>query len=279
MSRRHAMLPYIINKIEDLPTEDQELAKRHYTPKDGVLVLDLKDDMDKRVQGLTTNNNQLKTEKLQLKDQLAKFEGIDPLEYKKTQEELKSLKDKGSSPSREEIISQVRTELQKQYDEKLVAGVERANRIEQLHKSVLLQQEITEAFLKHGVLPDAIGVATPFVASRAEVVEHEGKFKSRIKGNNGSFEVSVQQGGDGFKTVDELVGELKVQPTLAFLFEGSKADGTGGNNKKSSDADDVKGTINLESIKSKAEMRGNISIQSAFIEKFGSDAYLLLPDK
>ena len=273
------MLPYIINKIEDLPTEDQELAKRHYTPKDGVLVLDLKDDMDKRVQGLTTNSNQLKTEKLQLKDQLAKFEGIDPLEYKKTQEELKSLKDKGSSPSREEIISQVRTELQKQYDEKLVAGVERANRIEQLHKSVLLQQEITEAFLKHGVLPDAIGVATPFVASRAEVVEHEGKFKSRIKGNNGSFEVSVQQGGDGFKTVDELVGELKVQPTLAFLFEGSKADGTGGNNKKSSDADDVKGTINLESIKSKAEMRGNISIQSAFIEKFGSDAYLLLPDK
>lgn len=284
------MLQYKRSSLDGL--EDAE--KKHYMEKGGVFLLGVDDSGDERVQGLIKNRNEALAEKEALEKKVRDLEksngGGEALASAKTQiaELEKKLVDAGKSGKfSEDQVSQIKKDIEAEYKTKLS---ERETELQMIRDRVAraqLESSIKDALTKAGAKKGAFEMMTAFLRDRGDVVEGEiGVSEVRVKKLKGEgHEVSTKDGERSvFKTMSELVEELKVNPDYGFVFEGSKASGGGaektGTNgqapKFDGDFSNVRARSDLNTPAKKAGFLGYLREKTGDDQK-AQDEYFALP--
>lgn len=273
-----------------------DAEKQHYQEKNGRFVLDVDDKSDERVQGLIKNKNEALAEKEKLQSRVKELErtGGNAGELEKSKARVAELeaqlKEAGKSGKySEEQVAQIKQDIENEYKTKLD---EKENALKSINEKVATSQRegsIKDALTKAGVRSGAVGMMTAYLKDRVDVVEGDtGGFSIRIKKEDGSgHEVSTKD-GSVFKTVHELVEEIKTKPDYGFAFEGSKASGGGaegnvpggvpGGNSGSGAFANVKARSDLKDHKSKSEYLEHLREVHGGDEQKAMSEYFSLPE-
>lgn len=212
-----------------------DAEKQHYKEAEGGngYVLDLDDKNDERVQGLIQNRNAALAEKDQLQAKLKEFEGIDPKAAKEATAKIQSLEDRlakaKTDGSSDEKVERIKADLQAEYDKVVQEKDQKINSLEQQFTKTMKNDSIKSALRQAGVREAAVDMLQTYLDSRVTVVTGDtGQLSARVLKNDGSgdYEVSTKD-GSVYKSVEELVEDMKVDKNFAFVFDGSKASGGG----------------------------------------------------
>lgn len=284
------MLQYLRQSLEGLT----DAEKQHYKEKDGRFILDVDDKDDERVQGLIKNKNEALAEKERLQNKVKELEAgggagkeLDTAKSRIAELETQ-LKDASKSGKySEEHVNQIKRDLENEYKSKLD---EKDQALKTVHDRVATAQRetaIKDALTQAGVKKGAIGMLTSYLKDRVDVVEGDtGVFSVRIKKEDGQgHEVSTKD-GSVFKSVVELVDDIKANSDYGFAFEGSKASGSGAEGPKGSDGSagnngafgHIKARADLKSHKEKAEYLEHLRTAHDGDEHKAQEAYFALPE-
>lgn len=271
-----------------------DAEKSHYTQKDGMFYLSINDEGDTRTQGLIVSKNQALAEKKALEAKLKAYDGIDPEDARNgiariasLSEELKQAKASGKSAA---DIEQIKRDLKTEYDKQLAEKESTIANLQNTFKTQTKDEVIKAALRKNGVREQAVDIVSSYLHSRVDVVEGDtGGYSVRIKKSNGDgFEVSTKD-GSVFKTVEELVSDMKEDKSFSFVFDGTKASGSGadagapGTAPKSSGFSgkwsDVRYRSDLVSTKEKIDFIAYLKDKHGGDEQAAQDAFFALPEQ
>ena len=277
------MLAYQRTTLEGL----SDIEKTHYKEKDGKFFLDVDDKEDTRVKGLIKNRNEAFAEKEALQIKLTALEAGSGTALKEALAKIDVLeKTKGKAPDVEKQLTQIKIDLETEYKSKLD---EKDTQLKTIQSRVSQSQRdtaIKDALIKTGVKSGALDMMSVFLRDRVDVVEGDtGAFTVRIKKESGEgHEVSTQD-GSVFKTVGEFVEEIKVNKDFGFVFDGSKASGSGAVNTTGTGLPAGEGN-KFANVKSRADLK-DASTKTAYLaalteanggdKEKASDAFFALP--
>lgn len=271
------VLQYIRESLDGLTDGE----KQHYQEKDGKFYLDIDDKNDDRVQGLIRNKNEALAEKEKLQKRVKELEnsnGGEELERAKSRvAELETqLKEAGKSGKySEEQVQQIKNDIENEYKTKLEEKDQALKSVNDRIATAQRESAIRDALTEAGVKKGAVAMMTAYLKDRVDVVEGDtGVFSVRIKKEDGSgHEVSTKD-GSVFKSVGELVEEIKSKPDYGFAFEGSKASGGGAEANVNTGEGPSGGTGTFSNIKARADLKSHKD-KAAFLEhlkeKHGGD--------
>ena len=223
------VLAYKVETLDGL----SDAEKQHYKESNGVFVLDVDDKNDDRVQGLIQNRNAALAEKDRLQEQLKQFEGVDPKAAKEATAKIQSLEDRLAKAqkdgSSDEKVERIKADLQAEYDKVVKEKDEKINALESQFTRTMKDDAIKSALRQAGVREAAVDMVNTYLNSRVTVTQGDtGQLSVRVLKADGSgdFEVSAKD-GSVYKSVGELVDDMKTDKNFSFVFEGSKASGGG----------------------------------------------------
>jgi len=209
-----------------------DAEKQHYQEKNGVFFLAVNDAAEERTAGLIKAKNEALAEKKALEAKLKAFEGIDPTKAKENNERLQKLEaDLAAAKARgakTEDIEQLKKDLKAEFDKQLQEKEKTIANLQNTFTQAAKNEAIKTALRKHGVREQAVDMLNSYLSGRIEAVTGDtGQISVRVKKVDGEgFEVSTRD-GSVYKSVDELVTEMKTDKNFSFVFDGTRASGTG----------------------------------------------------
>lgn len=200
------------------------------------------------VGALKQSNSEISAERTQLKDQMKKFEGLDPEIAHKAIAKLEEMKGwKPDDKIREQIADQVNQVKDAASREKKILETKLQETQGHL-ENMLLNNAADGGFFKHQFVEGGPDVLRPHVLARLGIFEENGKPIARVKTATGTVQFSLKSGsGSTPMDVQELLDTMKAQKPFSHLFAGSGASGTGAKGSGDSGGGDNKDLAGLKS--------------------------------
>lgn len=206
-------LKSVLEKVDDLPKEIQGLYEKgadnkYYLGVEGMVA--------------STRIDEFRSNNLELKKSLERYEGIDPEKYRKMVEEENKRREKKllDAGDVDKVVAERVATMKTEFETNL-ANLTKANEgLNARLSSVLIDSTVKSAAVAAGVMPSAVDDVVLRAKSTFQV--KDGNVVA-VKANG-----ELMYGKDGVTplTIEEWVGSLKT--TATHLFEGMRGSGAGG---------------------------------------------------
>lgn len=216
-------LKAILNTVDDLSDE----LKKAYVEKDGKFILDVSpvDGFSlEDVSGLKTSlakERQSVAEKDRL---LESFSGLDPEKSKAALSKVEEMKDWKA----DDVVQATIKAREDQLVEKQTREIgERDDTIGSLSKQLDFHVRTSVATTSITAQGGSVELMLPHVLSQTNIADVKGNRITQIVDKDGTPRISTASGSQADMSMDELVSEMKANPTYAPCFPGSGASGSG----------------------------------------------------
>ena len=254
--------------------EEQDVELRPQDKEEGNYIKIPRKDHENMRKQLKKANGEAK----QYREQLSQFKQYaeDPNDL----EELVALRDKfeqggqeqqqapDEDAYKEKLQSQLnkqRKELERSYQTQLEKEREERKILERTLENTVLLQQAETAVLKEKGVPDLV---VPEIQKRTRVIKEGDRFVTRVVDEHG--ETDFNDRGE-YKTIDDLVQELKSHNVYGRAFDAPAKSGTGVRNQNSESRNNGKNDFgDLR----RSELKGGK--RAEFIEKHGEEAFFKL---
>lgn len=183
--------------------------------------------------GLISKRDELLGKVNKYKDDLARFDGVDPAKYKEALAKLEEIGDAESMKNGD--IEAIRQKLLDQFAEKEKTYQDQASALRSQLENILIEGEAVKAISEHGGNSKLL---LPLIKQRIKAVDKDGKLMVEVFGEDGVQAID----NDGKPlSIGGLVESMKVDETFAGAFASSGLSGGGSQGSKTATATDDSG--------------------------------------